>query len=229
MKVNLHTPVEDVQVQIIPLIDVIFCILTFFLLASLQFTRQQAINVDLPKANSGTTTAAATSQQPGGQLLVTIDAVGQTYVEKQPIQQQQLEQSLRSYLQQNPKGVLVLNASRSATYNDVIQTLDTLRRVGGDRVALGIIPGPSQQPNNSAFPTVPNFPINPGAPGTAPSTPINPANPNFNLPSTTNQLPLPVAPPQPPTPEGVVPANPAGTVPLPSSGTGQTKTAPKKR
>ncbi len=229
MKINLHTPVEDVQVQIIPLIDVVFCILTFFLLAALQFTRQQAINVDLPKANSGTITAAATSQQPGGQLLVTIDAVGQTYVEKQPIQQQQLEQSLRSYLQQNPQGVLVLNASRSATYNDVIQALDTLRRVGGDRVALGIIPGPSQQPNNSPLPNIPNFPINPAAPGTVPSNPINPANPNFNLPDTTNQVPLPVAPNQPSIPEGVVPANPAGTAPLPQQGTGKINTAPKKR
>lgn len=51
MKVNLHTPVEEVQIQIIPLIDVVFCILTFFLLAALQFTRQQAISVDLPKAS----------------------------------------------------------------------------------------------------------------------------------------------------------------------------------
>ncbi|MBW4669627.1 MAG: biopolymer transporter ExbD [Cyanomargarita calcarea GSE-NOS-MK-12-04C] len=229
MKVNLHTPVEEVQVQIIPLIDVIFCILTFFLLASLQFTRQQAINIDLPKANSGTTAAAATSQQPGGQLLVTLDAVGQIYVEKQPIQQQQLEQSLRNYIQQNPNGVLVLNASRSATYNDVIQALDTLRRVGGDRVALGIIPGPSQQPINSPFPTIPNFPINPGAPGTAPSVPINPPNPNFNLPGTTNQVPLPVVPNQPSTPEGVVPVNPTVTASPTQEGTGQTKTAPKKR
>ncbi|MFM7366331.1 MAG: biopolymer transporter ExbD, partial [Sphaerospermopsis kisseleviana] len=31
MKVNLHTPIEEVQIQIIPLIDVVFCILTFFL------------------------------------------------------------------------------------------------------------------------------------------------------------------------------------------------------
>ena len=50
MKINQYSPVEDVEIQIIPLIDVVFCILTFFLLAALQFTRQQAINIDLPKA-----------------------------------------------------------------------------------------------------------------------------------------------------------------------------------
>jgi biopolymer transport protein ExbD len=175
MKVNLHTPVEEVQIQIIPLIDVVFCILTFFLLAALQFTRQQAISVDLPKASSGT--ASSATAQSGRQILpVTIDAVGQTYVEKQPIKREQLGEILKQYLQQNPNGVLVLNASRSTTYNDVIETLDVLRQVGGDRVSLGIIPGSAKQPIN--------------APGTAPAPvpPINPqGSPNLNLPQVPSQ------------------------------------------
>lgn len=53
MKINLDTPAEDTRIEIIPLIDVIFCILTFFLLAALQLTRQQAINLNLPQAKSG--------------------------------------------------------------------------------------------------------------------------------------------------------------------------------
>jgi biopolymer transport protein ExbD len=55
MKINLDTPAEEARIELVPLIDVIFCILTFFLLASLQLTRQQAINVDLPKAKTGQT------------------------------------------------------------------------------------------------------------------------------------------------------------------------------
>ncbi|MGC8712746.1 MAG: ExbD/TolR family protein, partial [Leptodesmis sp.] len=54
MKINMDTPADDAQIQIIPLIDVIFCILTFFILAALQLTRQQAINIDLPRATTGT-------------------------------------------------------------------------------------------------------------------------------------------------------------------------------
>ncbi|MEW6499728.1 MAG: biopolymer transporter ExbD, partial [Cyanobacteriota bacterium] len=38
MKVNLDTPSEEARIEIVPLIDVIFCILTFFLLAGLQLT-----------------------------------------------------------------------------------------------------------------------------------------------------------------------------------------------
>jgi biopolymer transport protein ExbD len=175
MKVKLDTPGEDVQIQIIPLIDVVFCILTFFLLAALQFTRQQAINVDLPKASTGED-SAANSQIKSNILPVTIDAVGLTYIEKEPVKQEELEARLKQYIQTNPDGILVLNASRTATYNDVIQTLDLLRKVGGSRVSLGIIPGSSQPLTNS-----PNFGI-PPSPETNPSgnlIPLPPTNPNL--------------------------------------------------
>ncbi|MEH2350773.1 MAG: biopolymer transporter ExbD [Nostoc sp.] len=193
MKVNLHTPIEEVQIQIIPLIDVVFCILTFFLLAALQFTRQQAINVDLPKA-SPSTVSGITSQS--GSLIVTIDAVGNTYIEKQPVKRDDLGARLKQYLQGNPSAVVVLNASRTATYNDVIETLDLLRQVGGDRVSLGIIPGPSQLPTNSLNqPNIPSFPINPEG-NLSPKFPLAP-----------NSVPLPGLS-QPPTGQGISPINP---------------------
>jgi len=196
MKVNLHTPIEEVQIQIIPLIDVVFCILTFFLLAALQFTRQQAINVDLPKA-SPSSVSGITSQS--GSLIVTIDAVGNTYIEKQPIKREDLGQRLKQYLQQNPSAVVVLNASRTATYNDVIETLDLLRQVGGDRVSLGIIPGPSQPPTSLPNqPAIPSFPINPG------DAPVPGINPEGNLapkfPLAPNSVPLPTVVPSSPAP-----------------------------
>lgn len=191
MKVNLHTPVEEVQIQIIPLIDVVFCILTFFLLAALQFTRQQAINVDLPKAATGTTAGQNASR------IVTIDAVGNTYIEKQPVKREELAENLRQYLQQNPEGILVLNASRTTTYNDVIETLDILRQVGGDRVSLGIIPGPAQPSISSPNPYIPS---NPGIP----NAPI----PEINQPGNLNPNPIPTAPVQPPAGQGFSPINP---------------------
>ncbi|WP_017653919.1 ExbD/TolR family protein [Fortiea contorta] len=199
MKINQPNSSEEVQIQIVPLIDVVFCILTFFLLASLQFTRQQAINIDLPKANTGTSTSA-NSQGKSNILPVTIDAVGQTYVEKQPVQREQLAEILRKYVQDNPTGILVLNASRTATYNDVVQTLDLLRQVGGDRVSLGIIPGPAQPATDPTLPTAPAFPVNPAIPNTVPVPGVSPQD---NLNPT-----LPTAPNLPPAIPGNSPAVP---------------------
>lgn len=185
MKVKLDTSGEDLQIQIISLIDVVFCILTFFLLAALQFTRQQAINVDLPKAGTGEN-SAANSQIKSKILPVTIDAIGLTYIEKEPVNREELEARLKQYIQTNPDGILVLNASRTATYNDVIQTLDLLRKVGGNRVSLGIIPGSSQPLTNS-----PNFPT--------PPISNNPTTPEINSPESLRSLP-PINPNSFPTP-----------------------------
>lgn len=206
MKINYQKPTEEVQVQLIPLIDVIFCILAFFLLAALQFTRQQAINVDLPSASSNTTSQINATN---GSLIVTIDAVGNIYIEQQLIPKDELEQKLREFLQSNPNGVLILNASRTATYNDVIETLDLLRQVGGDRVSLGIIPTSSAPVTTSPdLPTAPNFPI---APGTVPLPETNP-----NVQPNPDQFSVPLTPNPPSNNQNIpplVPNNPAPATP----------------
>jgi biopolymer transport protein ExbD len=182
MKVNLEST-DDVQIQIIPLIDVIFCILTFFILAALQLTRQQAINIDLPKANTGTT-------QMRDMLVVTVNATGQTFVDRQYVDRNQLSQALQAYREKNPNGLLVLYASQTAFYNDVVQILDLMRQVGGDRVALATLPASaSPTPNPTSLPTLSptTAPYNPfGTPSPLPT--LNP-NQYQPLPQTTGQSP----------------------------------------
>lgn len=181
MKVNLESDGPDIRIEIIPLIDVIFCILTFFILAAVGLTRQQAINLDLPKASTGV-------PQLRDMLLVSIDPVGQIYVEKQPVSQEQLYQLLLSYKKTRPDGLIVLNASQLVSYNQVIQVLDLLRSVGGDRVAL------ATQPTNAPSLTAPD-----ASPGPLPLPPL--ADPNApnplpapQDPASSGQLPLESAP-----------------------------------
>lgn len=174
MKINLEPTAPEVRIEIIPLIDVIFCILTFFILAALGLTRQQAISLDLPKASTG-------APQVREMLVVSIDPVGQTYVEKEPVSRNQLKQILLNYNRTQPGGLMVLNASQLVSYNEVVQVLDLLRSVGGDRVALATQPSsqPAESPsllpppptNLNPYPTQPQFPLNPSQPpATAPST-----------------------------------------------------------
>jgi len=185
MKLDYDSTEPDVRIEIVPLIDVIFCILTFFILAAVTLTRQAAINVDLPRASSSTTQLRQI-------LIVSVDAIGQTYVEKSPVTKAQLLQSITGFRQQNPEGMMVLYASRSASYNDVVQVLDLLRAAGGDRVALATLPGES---GSSATPSSPglNNPdlSNPGFTNPSLNNPglSNPGsnNPGLNSPSLDNR------------------------------------------
>jgi biopolymer transport protein ExbD len=134
VKINLlETEEDDARIEILPLIDVIFCILTFFIMASLTLTRQQAINLDLPKASTGVA-------QNRELKIVSIAPNGQLFMDKQPTDQTRLVESLKAYMKAQPNGLIVLNASPTVSYNQVIQVLDLLRSVGGQRVALATQP-----------------------------------------------------------------------------------------
>lgn len=174
MKIHSDVPSDDVQIQIIPLIDVIFCILTFFILAALQFTRQQAIRVDLPRASTGTSLSVPglENNRFREMVVVTIAPTG-LFLDKRPVSQANLAQELQAYLRQNPNGMLVLNASPNIFYNDVIQVIDIMRAVGGNRVALATVPAASPQ-------TTGITPTSPGA--TSPPPGINPLSPQAPFP-----------------------------------------------
>lgn len=149
---------QEVRIEIVPMIDVIFCILTFFILGAVGLSRQQAISLNLPKASSG-------APQMREMLVVSLDEFGQVYVEKQLVTRNQLFDAIKNYHQLNSEGVMVLHASRNASYNEVIQVLDMLREVGGDRVALATLPGESEETPTWGDPTLNPLPSGTDLPG----------------------------------------------------------------
>ncbi len=159
---------REVRIELVPLIDVIFCILIFFILAAVGLSRQQAINLDLPQASTG-------RAQMRDMLIVSLDDLGQVYVEQQIVTRTQLAQEIKDYHQSNPNGLMVLHAAQNATYREVVEVLDMLREVGGDRVALATLPTDSPQ-NTDSNPLVPNITDFQGLPG-LPSIPNPPAPP----------------------------------------------------
>lgn len=175
---------KEIHIEIVPLIDVIFCILTFFILAAVGFSRQQAISLNLPKATTGT-------PQMREMLVVSLDDQGQLYLEKQPVSQVQLYSAVKNYHSLNPTGLMVLHASQEVRYSEVIQVLDMLKEVGGERVALATLPGESTAPKQTVNP-YPGFNpyYNPNTTNTNPLS--NPTNMNpLPNPSNNNSLPNP--------------------------------------
>ncbi len=197
MKINLDGNTDDVRIEIAPLIDVIFCILTFFILATLQLTRQQGIAVDLPGATTGV-------PQIRQVFVVSVDVLGQVYVDQQPVTTEQLKQQLVGYKQLNPEGMMVLYAPRNAIYDDVVTVLDLLRSVGGERVALATIPTVNQPAGSPTIPGIPGGqpPVVIPSPGNAlPVVPI----PGQSVPTNPQGVPI--------NPQGVPGGNPSGGIP----------------
>ncbi len=186
MKINPGNINEEPRIELVPLIDVIFCILTFFLLAGLQVARQQAINVDIPKATTGAPAAREL-------LMVSLNDDGQLFLEKQPmLVPGQLVEAVKQYRQARPNSSIVLYASKQVSYSKVVEVLDALRGVAGDRVALATLPvntaaptPPTINPAGSIDPVNPTNPTNPAIPTQG----INPLNPYQPTPATSTPAP----------------------------------------
>jgi biopolymer transport protein ExbD len=177
MKIYLEPDDLDVRIELIPLIDVIFCILVFFILGAVTFGRAQALNVDLPVAESAQT-------ELDGTLNVVIDTFGQISIAEKnqnvSVSEEQLVQLLSAYVRQYPKGLVQLQADKVISYGQVIRIFDLLRQVGGNRVGLAVTdePNPSNTLPGSA----------PGVPGSLQPQP-NLTQPNLTQPNPTQQNP----------------------------------------
>ncbi|NJP08311.1 MAG: biopolymer transporter ExbD [Leptolyngbyaceae cyanobacterium RU_5_1] len=120
------------QINIVPMIDVIFAILTFFIVSSLFLGRSTGLPVDLPKA-------ASAQNQTANPLTVTLDQQGRLSLNKQPIQPNELQPRLRA-LVGTQSVLVVLNADQRVSHGQVVAVMDQLRQIPGVRMAIAAKP-----------------------------------------------------------------------------------------
>ncbi|MBD2464508.1 biopolymer transporter ExbD [Oscillatoria sp. FACHB-1407] len=126
------------QVNLIPMMDVLMTVLTFFIIVSMTLTGQ-VVNVFLPEANSSGGEGQGEGEDASmAQLVVGLNAEKQILLSNQVATTDQLVQEMQTYFQENPEGMVTLKADRSLTYRDVADVLKVMRDVGGGRVSLGV-------------------------------------------------------------------------------------------
>lgn len=117
------------QINIVPLIDVVFAILTFFIMSTLFLTRSEGLSVNLPNAASGQ------SQKPA-QVTVTINPEGKLALNREPIQLDALESEVRKQIKPNEDLLVVLNADKAVNHGLVVDVMDRMRRIKGAKLAI---------------------------------------------------------------------------------------------
>jgi biopolymer transport protein ExbD len=125
----INEPEEQFEINILPMIDVIFSILAFFMISSLFLTRSQGLPVDLPSAQTA-------EPEKSVQLNITIEADGKMYLDKQPIQLDALKGALSEKIQPNSESVVIINADEKVAHGTVVKVMDRLRQVPGAKMAI---------------------------------------------------------------------------------------------
>ncbi len=122
------------EINLVPMMDVIMTILTFFIIVSMTLrTGQKTLEVNLPQGASET--QEDTTIQP---LVIELNAQGQASAAGQLVDSENLIPLLQAYLDANPRGSVLLKADQNLPYGEIVKALGQMRQVGGDRVSLAI-------------------------------------------------------------------------------------------
>ncbi len=123
------------EVNLVPMMDVIMTILTFFIIISMSLSDFQSIEIRLP-SKGGAPGGNDTKSSGRDALIIAINPKRELFINQQPTTREQLMSQTRTYLQTNPEGKVIIVADKTVPYEEVLQTLATLRDLGGDRVSL---------------------------------------------------------------------------------------------
>ena len=120
---------DELEINILPMIDVIFSILAFFIISSLFLTRSQGLPVDLPSAQT-------TELEKSVQVNITIEPDGKMYLDSQALELDALKDALTEKISPDSESVVVINADTKVEHGTVVKVMDRVRQVPGARMAI---------------------------------------------------------------------------------------------
>ncbi len=120
MRFKRHVEFKKGQLDIAPLIDVVFLLLIFFMLTS-SYIFQPGIKINLPKA----VTSEAIHEQ---NLIITINDKDIIYLNNRPLNLEQLKPHLKNAATEDRP--LLIKADRKASLGKVVQIWDMCREAG---------------------------------------------------------------------------------------------------
>jgi biopolymer transport protein ExbD len=138
---NLKTTRTDSpEVNLTPLIDVVFILLIFFMVST-TFQRESEIKVELPEAT------AAPVQEKEDVLEIVIDVQGHYFINEQQVVNVELEtlkKAIRKFMGDRAGIPVVIRADRHTPYESVVRAMDATAQLGLVEMSLA-----TSQPESS--------------------------------------------------------------------------------
>lgn len=120
---------KKARIEILPLIDIVFLLLVFFIYAMLSMAVHRALPVALPSSD----TARIHKQMV---LSVTVDSEGAIHVDKDPVPLQSLAAILKEKAGKTESPGVLLFADKDLSYQDLFRVLDQITLAGIKQVSL---------------------------------------------------------------------------------------------
>jgi biopolymer transport protein ExbD len=126
---------QAAAIELTPLVDMVFLLLIFFLVATTFHQTEREMQIVLPEASSAGPISLALKE-----LVVNIDADGAIYVGGQRISAEDLEAIVTQAVATNPDQKVTVRADQRTSYADVVRVLDIAKGAGIQEPYLDTVP-----------------------------------------------------------------------------------------
>ena len=122
---------QDPQINILPMIDIIFVILSFFIISSLYLVKLESIPLNLPNAETS-------KDELNNPIIVSLDKAGKIFINKSFSTKESFESDISKLITNN--GLILIRADKDIKYGEVIYVIDILRKFKNFKIAVSTEP-----------------------------------------------------------------------------------------
>ncbi len=127
---------EEPALNLTPMIDVVFQLLIFFMVATTFLDPEREIGIELPEAASGTIAETETDE-----IIINVHEDGRVILSGTEVADTDLLATLKSAAQRDPETPVTIRGDRLTNHEHVVRVMDACGRAGLFNLAVGTIEG----------------------------------------------------------------------------------------
>jgi len=121
---------NGIEVNITPLIDVVFLLLIFFMVST-TFIYSNSIDVNLPAAKGDETSISEN-------IRVVLTQAGVITIDGVAFEEKQVESKLTEMKKNKPESTVIIEADKNVTHGKVVFVMDASRKAGFEKFAIAV-------------------------------------------------------------------------------------------
>lgn len=128
MRRQRRASAEEAEVDLTPMLDVVFIMLIFFIVTA-SFVKESGMDVNRPDA-------ATAVVKPRGNILVAITPSGQIWIDKRQVDVRSIRANLERLYAENPQGAVVIQADEESKNGLLVAVMDAAKLAGIENVSI---------------------------------------------------------------------------------------------
>ena len=125
---NTSAEEEESEINITPMLDVVFIMLIFFIVTA-SFVKEAGIDVNRPDAETAV-------RQERANILIAISENNEIWIDQRMVDPRALRANIERLHAENPEGSVVIQADKKAITETLSQVMDAARQAGVYNVAI---------------------------------------------------------------------------------------------